>query len=1065
MKSDDDLDTAVLDGEPASPDDAPAPAKLDPRYAVVGEIARGGIGRILRTEDATLGREVALKRLIDPLPEHRRRFSTEARITARLAHPAIVPLYDAGDLDGGDPYYTMKLVSGRSLADVIAKTQSFSDRIALLPSIAAVADAIAYAHSRRVLHRDLKPSNVLLGDFGETVVIDWGLAKDLDAVEPPSTGESSQDSSLTSVGQVVGTPAYMAPEQAAGKPLDARADVYALGAMLYHTLTGAPPYKDVSREQLIPRIIAGPPPPITTREPKTPRDLAAIITKATAHDPANRYPDAGALAADLRRFTTGQLVGAFAYSRRSLFWRWMRRHRVAVTVGLALGALLAGTAIVAVRRIVAERNIAEARANDLRLAQARAILPNDPTAAMAWLKTHHPTDESWPAAQATALEAESLGVARAVFHTEITDGLVAFSPAARLIVVGGGRELRAVTLGTPGVRPLATLAEGTISDVDVARAGDLVAAGDTVGKLTLVPASGGTVKTLQAHDGLVTAVRFAPGGAALVTFGLDGGATKWERGGRTVRTIRVPGGYGLCAAWRGDEPLVGTANGQLFAWTAATLHPLASGLGECESVYADETRLAFIDASGISLVGGATLAVPQARVAATARGLVVVGTDDGSVVLADLETNTTRPLGRLGGPVTALALAGDGRVAAGATGGVRVFQGGNVLDLRGQTGRIVGIGFFEGDELVSVGDDGSVRVWGIATPTPTGFGDAGDGVHHFGWLDEQTIVEASYKGVVTAWTRAGQPSRLGSHGGSAVIAVGSGLVASSGKDGDLALWSRAQAASRSLARLDAQVLTVSLAEDGSEVAAAAIDNRIVIVPTAGGAAQTLTMPDEMGLVAYPPRGRFLAIAGREPTMRLVGKGNPLKLEGHRKDVYRVAFSPSAEWLASASADHTARVWHLPNRGSSVLAHDAPLTDVAFVDETHVLTSTRTGNVFLWAADGQRQRSFTGHSGWVYDVTVSPDRRFAASAGADGTARLWDLTTGTASVLRGHTGKVKRVAFSPDGQTLATGGEDGMIRLWPVAVPAVPREGFTDWLNSQTSAQLDQAGRVVTPMVR
>src|SRR5882672_3735142 len=179
-------------------------------YRPEREIARGGMGRIIAAEDLRLGRAVALKELIDPVTEQRGRFQREALITARLQHPGIVPVYEAGRWPSGDPFFAMKLVSGRPLDRVIADAATLADRLALLPRLAAAADAIAYAHSQRVIHRDLKPANVLIGEFGETVVIDWGLAKSLDdpnkeVIDRDGPFRSSElPWALTAVGEVVG---------------------------------------------------------------------------------------------------------------------------------------------------------------------------------------------------------------------------------------------------------------------------------------------------------------------------------------------------------------------------------------------------------------------------------------------------------------------------------------------------------------------------------------------------------------------------------------------------------------------------------------------------------------------------------------------------------------------------------------------------------------------------------------------------------------------------------------------------------------------------------------------
>jgi serine/threonine protein kinase len=330
-------------------------------YEIEGEVARGGNGRILRARCVHLGRPVAIKELLaHGKPDAVERFVREAMITARLRHPSIVCLHEAGRWPTGEPFYAMQLVSGRSLADVIddpglagagegARRRApaasprrdrraspggpapFAARLALLPHVIAVADAMAYAHSEGVVHRDLKPDNVLVGKFGETVVIDWGLAKDLRAGQV-----------LTADGAVMGTPAYMPPEQARGRFVDERADVYALGAMLYHVLAGAPPYAALHAPHapVLPRtVVAGPPPSLAELAPEVPVELATVVGKAMARAPEDRYPSARDLADDLHRYLTGQLVGAHRYTRAELARRFVRRYRALVSVAVAALAL------------------------------------------------------------------------------------------------------------------------------------------------------------------------------------------------------------------------------------------------------------------------------------------------------------------------------------------------------------------------------------------------------------------------------------------------------------------------------------------------------------------------------------------------------------------------------------------------------------------------------------------------------------------------------------------------------------------------------------------------------
>ena len=379
---------------------APPPLNDAERYTVEGEVARGGLGRILRVHDRKLDRTLAVKLLVHGGREAAARFAREATVTARLQHPSIVPVHETGVWPTGEPFYSMKLISGHTLHEAIARAATLRDRLALLPHVVAVAEAIAYAHAQGVIHRDLKPANILVGPFGETVVIDWGLAHDRLQEE------------IGQPGDVVGTPAFMPPEQASGGTVDEQVDVYAIGAVLYQLLTGAPPYSGSRSTEILARVRAERPAPLSLHEPRVPEDLAAIVDKAMARDPRDRYASARELAEDLRRFHAGRLVGAHRYSLPRLLWRALVRHAAIVAVTAAALLLLAGLGVVAMRRVVTERAAAVARTNELRLLQAHSALDKDPTLALAWLKSYPATARDWPRAAQLAADAASRGHAR-----------------------------------------------------------------------------------------------------------------------------------------------------------------------------------------------------------------------------------------------------------------------------------------------------------------------------------------------------------------------------------------------------------------------------------------------------------------------------------------------------------------------------------------------------------------------------------------------------------------------------------------------------------------------------
>ncbi len=430
------------DTMPASGADRPTIPEIRPpteeRYRLGIELGRGGMGRVVEAFDTQLGRTVALKEVLPKSGASMdRRFRREVQITARLEHASIVPLYDSGVMPDGRPFYVMRRVTGRPFDELITRARSLPERIAMLPNLLSAIDAIAHAHRRGVIHRDLKPANILVGELGETVVIDWGLAKVIGEDEPdPVSGEpripTAADSLQTQVGSVFGTPGFMAPEQARGEELGPRGDVFALGATLYQLLVGRPPVAGKSATDVIESTLRHKIVPVATAAPGAPPELVAIVDKALAFEPKHRYPDAGGLAEDVRRFLTGQLVAAHNYTRRQRLARFARRHRAPLSVAALASVAVAALAWISVHRILVERDTArdatleaereknkavettavlKDQNDSLLVMRARAVVDSNPTEAVAVLKDLSPSSPHMADARAVAQAAVMRGVA------------------------------------------------------------------------------------------------------------------------------------------------------------------------------------------------------------------------------------------------------------------------------------------------------------------------------------------------------------------------------------------------------------------------------------------------------------------------------------------------------------------------------------------------------------------------------------------------------------------------------------------------------------------------------
>ena len=352
-------------GEPDEEDPAcqhPFQTPEDKRYEMGLLLGWGGMGTVHTVQDLRLRREVAWKQGSD------KRLPQEAWIAAQLEHPGIVPIYDAGRDHDGRPFYTMRLIRGRTLAAAILETETLDDRLRLLRHFLDTCQAMAFAHHAGVVHRDLKPSNIMVGEFGETQVVDWGVARPihtLDVSEDEAAVVPNSHQAVTMAGAVVGTPAYMSPEQALGESTNPRADIWSLGVILFELIEGHPPFTGRDTDEVLQQLLHLPVPAITQNAPP---DLIAIANRAMKRNPDERYANAESLAQDIEAWLDGRQVFAHTYTQGELLLRFIQAWRVPLTAGLLAGVAIAIAIATATVRIDRARIAAEAARTETQLA-------------------------------------------------------------------------------------------------------------------------------------------------------------------------------------------------------------------------------------------------------------------------------------------------------------------------------------------------------------------------------------------------------------------------------------------------------------------------------------------------------------------------------------------------------------------------------------------------------------------------------------------------------------------------------------------------------------------------
>jgi len=1020
-------------------------------YALLEEIARGGMGIVYRARQVSLDRIVAVKMLLfGPFssPEFVKRFRAEAAAAASLQHPNIVAIHEVG-VHQGQQFFAMDYVEGQSLAKLLANGPLPARNAASY--LKTIAEAIHYAHERGILHRDLKPSNVLIDANGQPRVSDFGLARRLEGA-----------SELTVTGQVLGSPNYMPPEQAVARrgKVSRRSDVYSLGAMLYHLLAGRPPFVGQALTDTLEQVLNAEPVSPRLLNPSVPRDLETICLKCLEKEPDKRYATAQALADEFGRFLSNETVHARPVTPIERVWRWCRR-KPALAGALAIAGVLLLTVLIGspitVYRISKAR---KAELAQLHRAEAGELLAHQNQYASDMYRAHAAVNEG------------------------------DFFSALRLL--DRNRP-------SPGVPASASpVPDATIMRADRVKTGLEADLRGWEWRYLWQQCQGDQLFILGYHSNGVSAVGFLPDGKTAFSGGKDKAVRLWDVETRQLVGV-LPHDYPVTTTacspdgrWLATSTQTHTEKGPLRLWDLATRKEVAVlatnfWIRPNSTVFSPDSQLlAFVDMStGIHLWSVAArqeVANLPAYIRLTdsigvafspdGQTLAYNENEAGDIAFWDIPNRQFKRV-RLTGHrwyVPSLAFTPDSRllVSGSMDRTIRLWdvaEGRQVAAFTNYPAGVAGVRISpDGNTLAVAATIGAQQVILQDTLTGTILGQLRG--HRTSLSDAKFspdgrwLITSSFDGSVRVWVVAGRPKKTDSrlfHTGLCPLYGGSGTALFLSPDGrhllsvftdkTFSLWETLSLIESPRHSLPPGSFSCGAVAPGGKVAAfVATDGNVLLCRTDTGETNWFARPTTNGCyrAAFSADGTRLALGGMreawvmEVLTRKVLHRFPF-CEHERLEecdtVMSLAFSTDGQTLMAGFYSGLIKVWDLSGRTEepvTLKGHEEQVRGLALLPGGRTLASAAR-DLRFWDLNSRRQISlFKLRTAGFFGCSVSPDGRRLAIAAGDRLITIWDLASGQeVASLQGHEGHVYDVCFLSDGNTLVSVGVD-QLRVWRAA---------------------------------